>query len=517
MPQSTTTDADSSIPIKSFSSRQRQDTLLGAFCSTTRDTMPQSTTTDADSSIPITSFILAQRQDMLLGAFCSTTRDTMPQSTTTDADSSIPIHELHTRATSRHAPRCLLLHHEGYHAAIDHDRSPTRRSHSRASPRATSRHTPRCLLLPRASPRATSRHAPRCLLLHHEGYHAAIDHDRRPTRPSQSRASARATSRHAPRCLLLHHEGYHASIDHDRRRLVDPIRELRSSRNVQDTLLCALCSTMRDTMPQSTTTDADSPIPITSFILAQRQDTLLGCLLLHHEGSHAAIDHDRRRLVDTNHEIQLAQRQDTLLGAFLLHHEGYHAAIDHDRRRLVDPNHELHTRATSRHAPRCLLLHHEGYHAAIDHDQTPTRRSQSRASARATSRHAPRCLLLHHEGYHAAIDHDRRRLVDPNHELHSSRNGIKTSRRLSWSPCGMLSTMSGYRRHRGACLDVARAEARERDRRVGVCRCRLRHGIPHGGAEGTTTERVLTLREVLKLAQRDQDDAPRCLSCSIAA
>ena len=37
--------------------------------------------------------------------------------------------------------------------------------------------------------------------------------------------------------------------------------------------------------------------------------------------------------------------------------------------------------------------------------------------------------------------------------------------------------------------------ARELDRRVGGWCGRLRHGIPHGGAEGTE-ERVLTLLEV---------------------
>ena len=73
------------------------------------------------------------------------------------------------------------------------------------------------------------------------------------------------------------YQGYLAVTDHNRRRLVDPIREL-SPRATQDTLLCAFCSTMRDTMPESTTTDDDSSIPFASFILAQRQDTLLGAL-----------------------------------------------------------------------------------------------------------------------------------------------------------------------------------------------------------------------------------------------
>ena len=57
------------------------------------------------------------------------------------------------------------------------------------------------------------------------------------------------------------------------------------------------------------------------------------------------------------------------------------------------------------------------------------------------------------------------------------------------------------------------AEARDWDRRVGVCRGRLRHGIPHGGAEGTE-ERVLTLRE-LKLVIGIDESASVVVDCGM--
>ena len=58
-------------------------------------------------------------------------------------------------------------------------------------------------------------------------------------------------------------------------------------------------------------------------------------------------------------------------------------------------------------------------------------------------------------------------------------------------------------------------EAREWDRRVVVCLGRLRHGIPHGGAEGTE-ERVLTLRE-LKLANGIDESASVVVDCGMVS